>query len=101
MSLSKIFEGWKNHLSPSAFYLEQINRAHTERMAICRACPHNSLNDKKASPFRPDEHCTSCGCTLAAKTKCLSCSCPLNKWTAIITPEEEQTIDSHEKNIQG
>jgi len=39
---------------------------------------------------RPDAHCTNCGCTLSAKTKCLSCSCPLNKWEAVLTDDEEE-----------
>jgi hypothetical protein len=42
---------------------------------------------------RPDEHCTNCGCTLAAKTRCLSCECPLKKWMAVVkTHEEEQQL---------
>lgn len=97
MSLSQIFEGWKNHLSPRDYLLEQINAAHTERMAICSTCPFNSLIDKNASPLRWDEHCTKCGCTLSAKTKCLSCSCPIDKWGALITPEEEDKINPNEE----
>jgi hypothetical protein len=97
MSISQIFEGWKNHIAPGVYLLEQINTAHDSRMAICRACPHFSKNNANANPLRFDEHCTHCGCTLAAKTKCLSCSCPLHKWEAIITPDEEQIIEDHEK----
>jgi hypothetical protein len=97
MSLSKIFEGWKNHLAPDAFYLEQITKASTERLAICSQCPHYSINDPNRNPFRPDIHCTNCGCTLSAKTKCLSCECPLKKWSAIISSEEEQIIEKNGK----
>jgi hypothetical protein len=99
MSLSQIFEGWKNHLSPDAYLVEQINTASEQRMAICRKCPHFSKNNANANPFRFDEHCTNCGCTLSAKTKCLSCSCPLAYWPAIITSEEEQIIEKHEKKL--
>jgi hypothetical protein len=44
------------------------------------------------TPLRPDAHCTHCGCTLSAKTKCLSCSCPINMWEALMTLEEEQEM---------
>lgn len=99
MKLSEVFEGWKNHLAPADFLKEQINKAHKERMDICRSCPHNSINDKNANIFRVDEHCTHCGCSLAPKTKCLSCSCPLNKWGSIISSEEELIIEKDEKII--
>ncbi len=42
--------------------------------------------------MRPDAHCTKCGCTLSAKTKCLSCACPLNKWAAIVSQEDEEQM---------
>lgn len=64
------------------------------RLRICRECPENSENKKKTgwTTFRPDEHCTNCGCTLSAKTKCLSCECPLKKWMAIASEEEEKKL---------
>lgn len=99
MSLSQIFEGWKNHISPDAYLVEQITQASETRMAICRQCPYFSKNNVNANPFRFDEHCTNCGCTLSAKTKCLSCSCPINKWEAIISSEEEQIIEKNGKKI--
>jgi len=42
--------------------------------------------------MRPDNHCTDCGCTLAAKTKCLSCECPKGKWKAIVDDDQEEQI---------
>ena len=65
------------------------------RMEICEQCPHHSENAKKLNGYktvRPDAHCTNCGCTLAAKTKCLSCECPLKRWEAILTDEQEEQI---------
>jgi hypothetical protein len=29
-----------------------------------------------------DVHCVSCGCTLSAKTRCVSCDCPQGLWKA-------------------
>jgi len=92
MSLRQIFEGWKNHLAPSEYLKEIIDQVSTERMAICRDCPFNSINAKANGyrSIRTDEHCTDCGCTLAAKTKCLSCYCPQGKWGPEVTDEQEK-----------
>jgi hypothetical protein len=69
-----------------------IDSTYQERMAICLQCPHHSDNAKKDgyTSVRPDAHCTNCGCTLAAKTKCLSCECPLKKWEAVVKSQEEE-----------
>jgi len=64
-----------------------IEETSEERINICLTCPHHS---KWHKTLRPDDHCTNCGCTLAAKTKCLSCACPLNKWMAVLTEDEEE-----------
>lgn len=96
MSIKQIFEGWKNHLAPEEYLKETINTVSQERLAICRSCPFNSINAKKAGTyksFRTDEHCTDCGCPLLSKTKCLSCHCPQNKWGPEITDEQEKIIN--------
>ena len=73
-----------------------IEALHAERIAICEGCEFIS---SKRKSHRPDLHCTKCGCTLAAKTKCLSCSCPLNKWLAVVgTQEDDEAI---KKDING
>ena len=65
-------------------------------MEICRVCKFNSENRKKEGykTVRLDEHCTNCGCTLSAKTACLSCECPLEekKWNAVTSQEEYDRI---------
>ena len=86
-------EGWRNHLFPPEHLRELIEQVSCERMAICCECKWHS---KYISSLRPDDHCTNCGCTLSAKTKCLSCECPLPipKWNAVISQEEEDEIES-------
>jgi hypothetical protein len=43
-----------------------------------------------------------CGCTLSAKTACLSCECPKQKWMPVVTNEQEQEIKkSYEDNQKG
>ena len=93
INVGQIYEGWKNKLLHAADKVAQIEIVSIERTAICDACPNHSKNHKTV---RPDEHCVSCGCTLSAKTKCLSCSCPNNKWTAVLTDEEQDVIEEHE-----
>jgi hypothetical protein len=89
INFAKIYEGWRNKLIPPAHLTELINATANERINICLNCPHHSRFHKT---LRPDSHCIDCGCTLSAKTRCLSCSCPKDKWKAIVTDEEEDTL---------
>ena len=67
-----------------------IQKTSLERIQICEDCPfHSKLHN---TPLRPDDHCTDCGCNLAAKTKCLSCKCPQKEWKALMSLKEEQEI---------
>lgn len=96
MDFSKIYEGWRNNLIPPKELKDQIASVGTFRMDICRGCSENSINKKEHS-LRMDEHCTNCGCTLSAKTKCLSCRCPLNKWLEVATEKQDEQL----KEIYG
>ncbi len=75
---------------------EWWNALSDERMAICEGC---DLISTKHKTIRPDVHCTDCGCMLAAKTKCLSCACPLNKWIAVMANQEEE--EALKKEVHG
>lgn len=88
MSLGQIYEGWKNHLLPEERMKDFINHVSEERTAICTQCEEHSYNKPEYTTVRPDAHCTNCGCTLAAKTKCLSCECPLKKWGPVDQPND-------------
>lgn len=90
--MSQIYEGWKNHLHPEEHLKEIIESTKIQRLKICRTCSFHS--SRHYTPFRPDEHCTNCGCTLSAKTACLSCKCPLPqpKWEAVVTEEEQEKM---------
>jgi hypothetical protein len=85
MSLGQIIEGWKNHLLPEERKKAFIEHVSNERMDICNACEHVSTKHKT---IRPDVHCVECGCTLSAKTKCLTCECPFKKWLPQSIPDE-------------
>ena len=88
MSLGQIYEGWKNHLLPEERNKAFIEHVSLERLAICQACDEHSSNKKDYKSRRPDAHCTNCGCTLSAKTKCLTCECPLKNWLPQPMPDE-------------
>lgn len=87
MSLGKIYEGWKNHLLPEERQKDFIEHVSGERLTICNQCEEHSSNKQNYKTLRLDAHCTNCGCTLSAKTKCLTCECPLKKWLAQPFPE--------------
>lgn len=71
--LNDIVEGWSNVITNSE---EELSK---ERMKICNNCEYISTKHKT---IRPDVHCTHCGCTLDAKTRCASCACPIGKWNS-------------------
>lgn len=88
LSIKGILEGIWN----SVFIKEEIEKVAKERMEICNGCALNSDWRKKFDKyktFRPDFHCTVCGCDLHLKTRALSQECPLGKWKAQMTQEEE------------
>jgi len=94
INFREIYEGWRNHLVPPEHLKQKINEVSKERLEICRACAFHSSNFH--TPFRPDEHCTDCGCPLRAKTKCLSCGCDQHQWEAVITEEEEESLNNED-----
>ena len=86
---------------PSEKMKTAIIETSSERMNICRQCEFHSANAKDYKTIRPDAHCTKCGCTLSAKTKCLSCSCPIDKWVAAVTQEQEELIKKDDGKQRG
>jgi hypothetical protein len=96
INFSQIYEGWKNNLFPAKEMKSYIKEISNERMAICEGC---EMISTKHETIRPDVHCVECGCTLSAKTKCLSCFCPKRKWEAVISSREEE--DKLKTEING
>jgi hypothetical protein len=98
-NIKQIVEGYRNKLFPPEHLKELIEHVAGERKAICDECPHNSSVAKRegrwvsVSPCL-GEHCMQCGCCLDAKQKCLSCECPLHKWLAVSSEEENEEIKS-------
>jgi hypothetical protein len=67
--------------------VEEISRL---RYDICDSCPSKG---KKCAVKGTAPCCNECGCSLGFKTRSLASECPLGKWQAISTEEEEQQME--------
>jgi hypothetical protein len=84
-----ILEGVKNNI----FKKEHVEAEAALRYAVCKQC---SLLDKDGNfCLVPGTQpcCGDCGCSLGLKTRSLSSSCPLDKWPALMTEEEEEALN--------
>lgn len=75
MAVKHFIEGWSNLLFSSGQKKSYIDKVSDQRLEICRQCPYHSV--------KVTEHCSKCGCPLAAKTRSLSSECPVGKWGAV------------------
>lgn len=96
VNLKNILEGAKN----SIFIKEAIELVAKERLKICENCEWQSENKKLKGykTIRPDLHCTECLCNLHWKTRVLSEECPLKKWEAELTDDEDKEV---QKKLKG
>jgi len=94
------FKGILEGVWNSVFIKESIEQISQERLNICKACDKNSDNAKRLGykTFRPDFHCSLCGCNLELKTRSLSEVCPSGKWGAYLTDTEELELQEKLKN---
>jgi hypothetical protein len=67
--------------------VEEISRL---RYSICNEC--SSKGTECAVPGTAP-CCNECGCSLGLKTRSLASDCPLDKWKAIATVEEEDKLE--------
>jgi hypothetical protein len=89
----QILEGLTN----SIFKKEDVEEIAQERMNVCRSC---SLYDGKGTGCMVggtapccNKDKGGCGCSLSLKTRALSSDCPLGKWKAELTQEEEDQLN--------
>ena len=83
----QIFEGITNSILRDE-YVESVSRL---RMEACDVCP--SKGDE-CVVIGTAPCCNECGCSLTFKTRALSTECPLGKWNALMTEEEEDQLDN-------
>jgi hypothetical protein len=104
MSLKKnIIKIWKNKgqiiegIKNSVFKKEDVEEIAAQRISVCADCPLYTNDDKGCTlpGTTPccDETKGGCGCSLSLKTRALSSDCPLGKWTAELTEEEEDQLN--------
>jgi hypothetical protein len=83
----KIIEGITNSVIKDSF----VEHVAALRFEVCNECPSKG---RKCAVKGTAPCCNECGCSLAFKTRSLSSDCPLDKWKAIITEEEEDALDN-------
>ncbi len=85
----EIYEGIKNSVIRD-IYVEDIA---SKRMAICKECSEIDKEGSKCEMPGTQPCCGNCGCSLSFKTRALSTECPLEKWKALMTEDEENKLD--------
>jgi len=104
MSLgANIFKIWKTRgqilegITNSIFKKEDVEAVADYRMFVCRNCKlYDTVGSGCIVPgTQPccNEKLGGCGCSLSLKTRALSSECPLKKWKAEITQEEEDALN--------
>jgi hypothetical protein len=97
-----VIQIWKNKgqilegITNSIFKKEDVEEIAKQRMAICRKCYLYDIHGAgctvpKTAPCCNAKH-GGCGCSLSLKTRSLSSDCPLNKWKAILSEDEEDKL---------
>lgn len=94
MEISHILEGWRNHLFPPAKLKNFIKETSDSRLGICEPCDFNSSQGK----IKGSSYCKNCGCPLIQKSKSLKSSCPIGRWAAVATEDQEHEINLAIKN---
>ena len=89
----QILEGIKNKL----FKKEHVEVIAKNRWQICIKCKSLDVKGDKCTMPGTQPCCGECGCSIAFKLRSLSSACPLNKWKAVLTEDEEDELN---KNIE-
>lgn len=103
MYLAKnIIKIWKNKeailegITNSIFKKEDVEEIAQHRMEICNQCDLLDVQGKGCMVPGTQPCCNEkkggCGCSLSLKTRALSSDCPLGKWKAELTEEEENKL---------
>lgn len=85
----KITEGFINTI----FKKEEIEAIAKARFKICENCEMFDLKGDKCFAPGTQPCCGNCGCSLNFKTRSLSSNCPLEKWDAWLTDEQEEQLN--------
>jgi hypothetical protein len=90
---AKILEGIKNTI----FFKKDVEAVYELRIAICKRCPFYDKIGTSCTVPGTYPCCAHCGCSLAFKTRSLSSGCPINRWEAVLTQQEEEESNRSDK----
>ena len=90
----KILEGIKNRL----FLTSDIREVADERLKICNKCPHLDKKGKECLIPGTQPCCALCGCSMGIKAYAMSSACDDNRWSALMTEEEEDELNDQLNN---
>ena len=104
MSLkSNIIQLWKSKgqiiegITNSIFKKEDVEEIAQQRLQICKQCALYDVHGEGCMVPGTQPCCNEkkggCGCSLSLKTRALSSECPLLKWKAELTEEEEDQLN--------
>ena len=89
---SQIWEGLRNNI----FKTDHVEAVYEERNNICRSCENmDETGDGCHIPGTApccNKNTGGCGCSLSVKLRSLSTNCPIGKWSAVVTAQEEDMI---------
>ena len=89
----QILEGITN----SIFKKEDVEEIAEQRMGVCFSCKLYTEENEGCMVTGTGPCCDQreggCGCSLKFKTRSLSSECPLGKWKAELTQEEEDQLN--------
>jgi hypothetical protein len=85
----QILEGIKNNI----FKTEHVEEIAKERWTICQGCPILDMAGDKCLVKGTGPCCGDCGCSMKIKLRSLGSECPLQKWDAVLTHEENYLLE--------
>jgi hypothetical protein len=85
---SLVWDGLRNKV----FKKEHVEAVYNERLEICNACDKIDIEGSKCAVPGTNPCCSECGCSLSLKLRSLASECPLNKWTALMSNQDESFV---------
>ena len=92
----QILEGIKNKV----FKKEHVESEAKLRWQICIKCGSLDVSGDKCMVPGTQPCCGECGCSLGFKLRSLSSACPLDKWGAVMSEDEEDKLMEQFEDVE-